>query len=489
MDKPLAVILHISNLLMHDSPLTASAEKWFAELAADLATLRAEARDYPTYLVVSGNITRSGHPSEFSAAARVLGQMIGAAEIEPRNVIAVPGPHDYDVPLQSRRSDGLRSFRNFVHSLRIQDGDLFDPRLYYDAELAFIPIERTGVDTNGQASLKNMLARLLSELSDSDAAKMARVVVTHRGVDPHVSPDQSLAEFSLLEAFLQRLPVDLILHAGEHGPTVLKTTYGLHVGGGTIASERLRSPRQYQVIRRVGDRRWEVLNRIYQEQAARWISDADAQGAVRFLTSGSEINADEIDASAATLTHSELRMLFDTLRPDMPGFDAVDESKAAFMSRLVDHFSKANSLGSLQRSIRRIVGARVEATTRIWLLGSHRDVREIRMMAESLSQLGFKATSGETVDELLRSEAEQRIDMPDVFLFCISPAAFLPASMNAINNALSYATREAIPVAIIDLGTSDLPEPLRHLPVVRAQPTDVGELARLIHGILDQPAA
>jgi 3',5'-cyclic AMP phosphodiesterase CpdA len=66
----------------------------FRRLRADLAALAGEHDLRPDLIVVTGDLTEWGRPSEFAQAVEFLAGLADAAELPHRNVAVVPGSHD-----------------------------------------------------------------------------------------------------------------------------------------------------------------------------------------------------------------------------------------------------------------------------------------------------------------------------------------------------------------------------------------------------------
>jgi WD40 repeat protein/3',5'-cyclic AMP phosphodiesterase CpdA len=82
-------LLHVS-----DMRFGSGNEARFPAIRSDLRYLAAEHGLHPDLLIVTGDLTMAGLPSQFKAAGEFLGGLAEAAEIPRRHVAIVPGNHD-----------------------------------------------------------------------------------------------------------------------------------------------------------------------------------------------------------------------------------------------------------------------------------------------------------------------------------------------------------------------------------------------------------
>lgn len=145
------------------------------KLARALAAVKASGAEH---LVISGDLTELGDDAEF----RRFGEILEAAELDPRGVILVPGNHD-----AYTTSDGfVRALRGPLAPWAAGSARAGEVRIVERSEVVFVPLDVTrhqsilrssGVFGAGAA------AEILRLTADAAASRRAVVVVMHH--PPH----------------------------------------------------------------------------------------------------------------------------------------------------------------------------------------------------------------------------------------------------------------------------------------------------------------
>jgi len=94
-------ILHLSDLQYGNNhpfgigdAATANSGSLFTKMADDLKSLVVDAGGRVDCIVVSGDLTERGTPSEFAQAFAFLNQLCGVLGVESSKVVLIPGNHD-----------------------------------------------------------------------------------------------------------------------------------------------------------------------------------------------------------------------------------------------------------------------------------------------------------------------------------------------------------------------------------------------------------
>lgn len=251
------------------------------------ALLRDLRETAPDHIVITGDLTHLGLPSEFREAERWLRSLR-----PPSEVTVIPGNHDayasdawdrtfalwtpYMVSDSARGDPGPEGgFPSVFPSLRVRG----------DAALIGVSTARPSapflaVGSVGKAQLRK-LERLLEETA---GRRLFRIVLVHHPPAPGTVPwRKRLTDGEELRAILARQGAELVLHGHAHRPTLsrLRTPAGWTPAiGAPSASSCSRTSKRpggynlYRLVRREGGWDLRTTARVYSPEKERFVPDA-----------------------------------------------------------------------------------------------------------------------------------------------------------------------------------------------------------------------
>ncbi len=194
-----------------------------------LAALRTSVRAGAHHIVISGDLTEMGTPTEFEHLAELLAE----AKVDPSAVTLVPGNHDaYTAPDGWRRAlrGPLRAFAET--SANVTVGNVVER-----GDLTLLPIDVTkhqSVARSGGELTEDMVAQLERRFGDPALRNRAVVVVQHH--PPFSNPRSpwhfidGLAGYARMLAAMTRHPHVQLLHGHNHQITDRVVNLPLVVG-------------------------------------------------------------------------------------------------------------------------------------------------------------------------------------------------------------------------------------------------------------------
>lgn len=230
--------------LLHVSDLHFGAEDRFA-----LGAVEAFAREeHVEGLIVSGDLTMRGKPSEFDAAAAWLSRF-------PMPVVATPGNHDTSYLNLAKRA--WRPFRRYdrllepVAGFSLQTAHVFVATLNTARGLQARPNWALGAVSRSQI-------RRLEETFRDAPERLLRVVVCHH---PLIGPPDNPLSGSTRNgwraaAAMAEMGVDLVMTGHLHVPFVMPLPVGdgatWSIGAGTLSERQRGHPASFTVLRLQG---------------------------------------------------------------------------------------------------------------------------------------------------------------------------------------------------------------------------------------------
>jgi WD40 repeat protein len=297
-------LVHLSDLRFESGAEDAGHETLLGSLRDDLDLLREEHDLLPDLLVCSGDLTRSGRPSEFDRALRFLEEVEAHLDLPRRRTVVVPGDQDvnhdscaaYFLRCRSREEEPLRPYwdkwEHFAAMFRRlyedEPGIQFAPDEPWtlfevpDLQLAVAGLNSTIAESHlpgdhhgelGELQLR-WFARRLGELARGG---WTRIGVTHH--NPQVGgrrEGEGLRDFADLDRLLAP-HLDLLLHGHPRDLAPRQLTGGVPVlstGRPAAGGRAGEAHASYQVVRMGAEiGRWA---RRHEPAARRWVEEREA---------------------------------------------------------------------------------------------------------------------------------------------------------------------------------------------------------------------
>lgn len=138
-------ILHLSDLHFGSDKCTLAG----AELNRVVDTIRLKWGDGPDFIVVTGDIASTGHPSEYTSAIEWFQKLAERLEwdIPSRRFLLVPGNHDFSIPLAAARRIGLGNKKKLNLDATI------DPKCLGLAAFAMTPFQAFAEELTGRSDI------------------------------------------------------------------------------------------------------------------------------------------------------------------------------------------------------------------------------------------------------------------------------------------------------------------------------------------------
>jgi len=211
------------------------------------------------YLVISGDIVNQGKDSEFEDARIFIEEVVEETELSRNKIIIVPGNHDINWKISEEnknwRFDNYLKFLSNIYNKELKN---FYPFIDWDFKIDTErpkPEELTSIfhfnESNlliiglnsctledekhhfGALSLEQ-LERVEDYIKEIDE-KTLKIAILHHHVFPmehklelkdgEIFTDDSIVrDFSVVEEYLLRLGIDVVLHGHKHNPAIRETT-------------------------------------------------------------------------------------------------------------------------------------------------------------------------------------------------------------------------------------------------------------------------
>lgn len=398
--KPSIRILHLSDLhLSADAARRPDFRRWYQGLQEDIVSQWSKSDGEFHFIVVTGDITLSAKPAEFSAAADILGRLGRACKVAPREFVMVPGNHDLCIDGPS--DDPLNNFREFERAFYSGSAEPGTGRRNFgECNLCFLTAPDSGAHRSLEAQDDLSLRVLVHHMPMRDTwASVARRVARDGTESP--TPG-SPPEYRTPE-------IQVVLHGHHHSKRLLQPSAvrssTLVVGAGPLSCEGWRRARggvaTYNVIT-VTDGEVSVVSRMFLEAAERWVDwdsallteetppwrVSSSHGLMVSPSSAPPQDGVLID-QVCSMPEAELNDLGKTLGAAIDWYSPVGESREHFASRLVCYFKESGALGLLERAMRGTSPTCAEPRIRVFIVSTAGGDKAARVLAERCERLGF----------------------------------------------------------------------------------------------------
>ena len=497
-------IFHLSDLhIMSDSLNEFKAQLWYDLLAEDLKYCSQQEQETETFVVISGDLTHSGKPSEFKVAVNILRQFLKAVKAPDRNLILVPGNHDIlsEAPLRHQREAFFECARKFA--FKGEDSTKSLLRKYDEQQVIFLMPGAANVSNEKEAiQLENSV---LQKLKSPKLKDHLRIVVTHYPLQKYrygiAESDQEGPYWteSVFSDCLERSSPHFILHGNTRGAeeeeaiVFLGSTEHrrLSINSGPLSSETWRrassGPPLYRILNVTRDK-VDIQTRVYLAQSARWID----RRAIGFqVGSGVKDIKPLLQTDRKTLRQKEDRLvdelcelrefemadLTTTLGVAIENYLPLRESREEFARRLVTYFSREKSLDYLDRCIYRWGDSDRNRKIRIFLTAATAGIHIANSIANLCEEMGAEVWFAEKgISKLGATESEivHAIQDCDIFLAIVTPD-FITSNwaIKEVGIALQQSDGVLAPrIASILVKGSQLPDTLQGIEAVKIEKND-----------------
>src|ERR1035437_2470695 len=255
-------------------------------LVADITALAHRHQFIPTYLLLTGDITESGHGNEYEDALVQIDSLRNELSIDPNAALAIPGNHDISWPMSEISDKGgtptlkLHNFRTFRGKLNPASQNTAKPEVFpyiTDARngLQILLLDSCELETharhcgyiNEEILLRTLIAITL--VKDYDPNLLRIVLIHHRLDVAGADLKSAISNYEQIEVILAQNDCHVILtghiHEGSiqvverHGKRFLKSGSGS--AGVNHTQRKDGMPNQYSI--HIIDRNIKQLETIF----------------------------------------------------------------------------------------------------------------------------------------------------------------------------------------------------------------------------------
>jgi 3',5'-cyclic AMP phosphodiesterase CpdA len=473
-DRQLTII-HLSDLhFTGDEQIADDVRRWYDSLVADIIRCANTPSKQNTFVVVSGDLTRSGQPDEFKNAAKFLRSLLDHLDLPSSHLMLVPGNHDIsrNKPFERRRDEYLKCAASFdTHRNSAQS---FVRRFDAQRIVFFTPDTADFTDApDGPQVWHRFRQELNRPVHD------VKIAVTHRPIDWS----------DWLSSEVKSDAPCLNLHSQTHADVLDINWLGrkkhkVSVGAGPLSCEKWRrlsgGPPVYHILAISGNN-VAIRSRVYLEQNRIWVDRGSLITEPNLLRDrlddphripGSQtIRRNSLVDGLCELPEYDVCLLAKDLGTAIEPYSPLQESREEFATRLVSYFEREKRLDYLGRAIARRRESSGAWKLRVFVAATREAKNVATAVAEMCKTLGAEPWQAErelSAAANVDVEIARAIQSADIFLVIIA-RDFKNSRWIAreVGIALQFATARTPRIVPILLPGGELPEVLEGLHAVR----------------------